>query len=107
MFKSVLVFIVLLSFINHAHAATPEKVAGGRWGTRVIEVHPDQVVVKLMLLSGHCVAAVPGMTYGVAGDLVTVPTTPATVFEVGQDADLWMGDTGPTFKIPACMTADW
>lgn len=106
MFKSVLVALVLLSVAHSAHAAEPEKVSGARWGTRIVEVKPDHVVVKLMLVTGQCVPSVPGMKYGTAGDLVNVLTTTPTAFQVGQDADLWVGNTKATFQIPTCITAD-
>lgn len=107
MFKSTLVALALLSFAHLAQAAEPEKVSGARWGTRIVEVKPDHVVVKLMLVTGQCVPSVPGMKYGTAGDLVNVATITSSSFVVGQDADLWVGNTEATFQIPACVTTDW
>ena len=129
MFKSVLLSVFLLSSATFAHAAEPEKVAGAKWGVRVMDVKPDQVVVKLMMMSGNCVS--PPMScdtpqvstqnglsvsgdctsgpspYGTAGDMVTLSASPAATLQIGQDAEIWMGDTGATFQLPDCITAEW
>jgi hypothetical protein len=127
---AILCAAIFLTFVSASFAqADDPAVPGVRWGSRIIAVEADKITVKLMMATGNCVAPpmectnTEAMTdaglnisgtctsgppkYGTAGETYTLDANKDQTYQVGHDADIWMGDTGPTFNLPACITAEW
>lgn len=94
------VLTLSMLFIQITHGAEP-KDNGVRWGGRVVSVDGDKVTVRLLMITASCGNA--GPQHGKANQEIKLTAVPGQTYKQGQDTEFWMGDEGPTFKMPACL----
>lgn len=128
-FAAALLGAVILIAGLTSSAQAQEDVAGVRWGSRITAVEGNKVTVKLMMATGNCIAppmectttqtttgdqtnfsssCTSGLSkYGTAGEQHVLTAVSGTSYQIGRDVDVWVGDNGPSFNLPGCITAEW